>query len=639
MFIQKKVPMQRPMLLIACAIFAGLTTHGDAQEKSVRPGINDTFKNPNVKDFVERFEIESREVFLKREEILGACGLKGGETLADIGSGTGLFTRLFSKAVGSQGRVIAVDISQNFLDHIQKTSRELELRNIDTLLCTADSTELQSESIDVAYICDTYHHFEFPTKTMTSLFRALRPGGRVVLIDFKRIQGESSEWTMSHVRAGQEVFEKEILDVGFKKLDENKEILKENYFIVFQKPVTTAADSTNSKTRIIAGQPSFEVKTPEVELAITEVGGHMAPVTFYRNSDRPIAPYHISPWQEESGPAMPAPVLVPLRGDFFCMPFGGNAESVNGESHPPHGEVASSKWRLVANERSEKSSSLVLELQTEIRKGKVTKEISLVDGQNVVYTKHTIEGFVGSAPLGHHATLAIPEQTDAVRLAASPYRFGQTYPGTFSDPKQREYQFLQPGVRWESMSKVPVAWKGGNDVDLSKEATREGFADLVQIFNKLPLEGVNDSAVPSVAWMTATFPQQGYVWFSLKNPKLLNSTVFWMENRGRHGYPWNGRNRCLGLEDVTAHFADGLKASVEPNALQRESIATAIQLSEAKPTVVPYIQGVAKVPEQFDIVETITFAPGRITLRSQSGQSVSVPVDHEFLTTLQLQGK
>lgn len=622
-----------------CATFLEVSTQVLAQEKSVRPGINDTFVNPNVKDFVERFEIESREVFLRRDEILKACEFKGGETVADIGAGTGLFSRLFSKAVGPQGRVIAVDISKNFIDHIQKTSRELGLRNIDTLLCTADSTELPPESVDVAYICDTYHHFEYPTKTMTSLLKALRPGGRVIVIDFKRIEGESTEWTMSHVRAGQEVFEKEILEAGFKKIGENKEILKENYFLVFQKQDPTASNSDDSSTQLIAGQRSFVAKTSDVELAITELGGHMAPVTFYRNSEKPIAPYHISPWQEESGPTMPAPVLVPLRGDFFCMPFGGNAESVNGESHPPHGEVASSKWRLVSNVRNESSSRLVLELETAIRKGKVTKEISLLDGQNVVYTKHTIEGFAGRAPLGHHATLALPEKTDAVHLAASPYRFGQTYPGTFSDPKQREYQALEPGVRWDSMTKVPVAWKGGSDADLSREPTREGFADLVQIFNKLPSEGVKDGAIPSVAWMTATFPQQGYVWFSLKDPKILNSTVFWMENRGRHGYPWNGRNRCLGLEDVTAHFADGLKASVEPNALHRESIATALQLSADKPTVVPYIQGVAKVPEAFDVVETITFEPGRITLRSQSGQKVSVPVEHEFLTTLSLQGK
>ena len=66
----------------------------------MRPGINDSFKDPNVKEFVERFEIESREVFAKRDEILKACGIKEGQTLADIGAGTGLFTRMFSKAVG-----------------------------------------------------------------------------------------------------------------------------------------------------------------------------------------------------------------------------------------------------------------------------------------------------------------------------------------------------------------------------------------------------------------------------------------------------------------------------------------------------------------------------------------------------------
>ena len=603
-------------------------TSTQAQEKSVRPGINDSFKDPNVKEFVERFEIESREVFAKRDEILKACGIKEGQTLADIGAGTGLFTRMFSKAVGSDGRVIAVDISENFLSHIQKTSRELNLRNIDTLLCKPDSTELVPESVDVAFICDTYHHFEFPNKTMTSLLGALRPGGRVVLIDFKRIRGESTDWTMSHVRAGQEVFEGEILEVGFRKVAEYKDILKENYMVVFQKPSPSDSEVVAPGGSVIAGQPSFLAQSPEVELAITELGGHMAPVTFYRNTDNPVQPYHISPWQEESGPQMPAPVLVPLRGDFFCMPFGGNSESVSGESHPPHGEVASSKWKLLANQHKDDIHRLTLELDTTIRKGKVTKEVSLIDGQNVVYTKHTIEGFAGRVPLGHHATLALPERLDAVKLSASPYRFGMTYPGTFSDPAQREYQALQPGQRWNSMSQVPMAWKGAEDADLSKQPTRQGFADLVQIFN--------DPAQAPVAWMTATFVDQGYVWFSLKDPAILNSTVFWMENRGRHGYPWNGRNRCLGLEDVTAYFADGLKASSEDNALEREGIRTALKLVADKPTVVPYIQGVVKVSSAFDIVKTIEFQPGKITLISASGEKVTVPVRHEFLSTHKL---
>jgi SAM-dependent methyltransferase/predicted peroxiredoxin len=206
-----------------------------AQEKSVRPGINDTFRDPDPKAFTERFEIESREVFAKRQEILEAIKLKPTDVVADIGAGTGLFTRLFASSLGQEGRVIAVDIAQKFLDHIEVTCREQNLRNVETVLCKDDSTELPPESVDVAFICDTYHHFEFPQKTMTSLLKALKPGGRVILIDFRRVEGESSDWTMDHVRAGQEVFEAEVLESGFRKADEIKDLLKENYMVVFER--------------------------------------------------------------------------------------------------------------------------------------------------------------------------------------------------------------------------------------------------------------------------------------------------------------------------------------------------------------------------------------------------------------------
>ena len=206
-----------------------------AQEKSVNPGINDSFRDPDVNEFTNRFEVESREIFARRREIVAACQIKPGETVADIGAGTGLFTRLFADAVGKKGRVIAVDISQKFLDHIASASREEGRRNVDTLLATAASTGLAPASIDVAFICDTYHHFEFPQKSMTSLFQAVRPGGRVILIDFRRIPGTSSDWVMNHVRAGQEVFEAEIVAAGFEKVSEEPELLQENYFVVFTK--------------------------------------------------------------------------------------------------------------------------------------------------------------------------------------------------------------------------------------------------------------------------------------------------------------------------------------------------------------------------------------------------------------------
>lgn len=214
----------------------GLAGNVSAQEKSVRPGVNDNFKNPNAKQFVERFETESREVFAKRKEIADACPIQPGQTVADIGAGTGLFTRIFSEKVGPEGKVIAVDIAKNFVDHIAKVSSDLGQKNVTTQLCTADSTGLTANTVDVAYICDVYHHFEYPEKSMKSLYEAIRPGGKVVLVEFHRIEGKSSEFSLKHVRAGQEVFEAEIAKVGFKKVKEIPDLLKENYMVIFEKP-------------------------------------------------------------------------------------------------------------------------------------------------------------------------------------------------------------------------------------------------------------------------------------------------------------------------------------------------------------------------------------------------------------------
>jgi predicted methyltransferase len=71
-----------------------------AQEKSVKPGINDPFRNPDVEKYKGTFEGECREVYVHREKIVAACGVKPGMVVADVGAGTGLHTRLFAKAVG-----------------------------------------------------------------------------------------------------------------------------------------------------------------------------------------------------------------------------------------------------------------------------------------------------------------------------------------------------------------------------------------------------------------------------------------------------------------------------------------------------------------------------------------------------------
>jgi ubiquinone/menaquinone biosynthesis C-methylase UbiE len=215
------------LLLLAQPLFA--------QEKSVNPGINKTFESPNVPEFIERFEKEGRDAFDHRKDIVAALDLKPGMVVADVGAGTGLFTRMFSPLVGESGKVFAVDITPKFVAHVEGLAAEQNLKNVVGVVCAPNDVRLPPRSVDLAFICDTYHHFEFPLATMRSIHKALKPEGQLVLIDFHRIKGVSSEWVMSHVRAGQEVFTQEIVEAGFKQVGEEKDVLKESYFLRFEK--------------------------------------------------------------------------------------------------------------------------------------------------------------------------------------------------------------------------------------------------------------------------------------------------------------------------------------------------------------------------------------------------------------------
>ena len=208
-----------------------------AHESSVAPGINKSYEGADVDKFTERFESESREVYTERERIVADIAPPPGAAIADIGAGTGFYTVLFAHAVGPQGKVYAVDITPEFVGHIQQRAADEKLNNVEAVLCKEDSVELPPDSIDLAFICDTYHHFEYPRSTLASLHRALRRGGEVIVIDFIREEGVSRDWVLEHVRAGQAAVVAEFSEAGFDLVSEgaNTAELTENYFLRFRK--------------------------------------------------------------------------------------------------------------------------------------------------------------------------------------------------------------------------------------------------------------------------------------------------------------------------------------------------------------------------------------------------------------------
>jgi ubiquinone/menaquinone biosynthesis C-methylase UbiE len=216
----------------------GTAVAESAVEQSVRPNINENFLDANldVEQWLSRFEGESREVFAGRDGVVQACGIKPGASVADIGAGTGLYTMLFAKAAGPEGWVYGVDISARFLEHLNQRADNRGVKNITAVLGSQRSVNLPPDSIDLAFVCDTYHHFEYPRSMLRSLHRGLRDGGHLIIVDFERVPGESREWILNHVRAGKEDVRREVEAAGFEFVEEVEiASFQENYFLRFRK--------------------------------------------------------------------------------------------------------------------------------------------------------------------------------------------------------------------------------------------------------------------------------------------------------------------------------------------------------------------------------------------------------------------
>ncbi len=200
--------------------------------------MNKKFTDPNadVQHFVGRFESDSRDIYVKRREIARAVGLRPGDVVADIGAGTGLFSLLFAEQVGPKGAVYAVDIGPAFVKYIGDRAKQQGCEAIvKPVLDTQDSAALASDSIDVAFVCDTYHHFEHPEKMLASIGNALRPGGRLVVIDFD-LRENSSEYVKLRARAPQEVYRREIAAAGFDLVEtKNAPLLADKFYDEFRR--------------------------------------------------------------------------------------------------------------------------------------------------------------------------------------------------------------------------------------------------------------------------------------------------------------------------------------------------------------------------------------------------------------------
>jgi ubiquinone/menaquinone biosynthesis C-methylase UbiE len=222
-----------PLLAAVLATFLFFTVNVGAQGAS--SPASKTFKGRVIAppmsyrgaDWLDR---PDRERTQQPEKVLDTLKIAPGSTVADIGAGTGYFSLRLAKRVGPQGRVLATDIQPQMLAFLKDNMRAHGIQNIELILCTPTDAKLPEGQLNLALMVDVYHELEYPEETIAQVRRALKPDGRLVLIEYR---GEDPtvpikpehKTTLSQVRT-------EVEPMGF-RLQEVLEFLPQQRIMIF----------------------------------------------------------------------------------------------------------------------------------------------------------------------------------------------------------------------------------------------------------------------------------------------------------------------------------------------------------------------------------------------------------------------
>ena len=177
-------------------------------------------------------ERESRQREEKPDLTVENLDLEPDDVVADIGAGSGYFSFRIAQEV-PEGEVYAVDIQPEMLEAIAFRQKDRQLENIETVLGAEDNPKLPPESIDLAFMVDAYHEFAYPREMMEGIVEALKPGGRVVLLEYRK---ENPMIMIKPLhKMTQKQVKKELKAVGL-KWDKTKQFLPEQHFLIFSKP-------------------------------------------------------------------------------------------------------------------------------------------------------------------------------------------------------------------------------------------------------------------------------------------------------------------------------------------------------------------------------------------------------------------
>jgi arsenite methyltransferase len=226
----KAVWNQRVKASLSASILVLALGIGRAQDTTPRTAEEMHKLHQNAGALMAVLDDPKRDAYQRPHEVITALKLKPGEVVADLGAGSGYFTFRLARHVGDTGRVYAVDVSPEMIVHLNRRIRDLKVNNVASVLCAPDDPLLPDCSVDRFFICDTWHHIGNHGHYLALMKKMLKPGGRVVMVDFKKEQ--TPVGPPMEMRISREDLVQEMESNGF-RLEAEHSFLDYQYFLVF----------------------------------------------------------------------------------------------------------------------------------------------------------------------------------------------------------------------------------------------------------------------------------------------------------------------------------------------------------------------------------------------------------------------
>jgi len=216
-------------LAMACCLLSVTVFAAEERQDHRRPA--------DIKQYLEQLDSEDRDQYQKPRQVIDALNLKPGLAVADLGSGSGYFTRRFIEAVTETGKVYAVDVEPEMLKYAEESVVHMHRSyTAEFILARPDNPKLPYGSIDLLFLCNTYHHLEERTKYFSDTKSSLKPGGRLAIIDFYNDERSGELGFPKQHLVSRETVIAELTKAGYRLVREHT-FLPRQYFLEFV-PVT-----------------------------------------------------------------------------------------------------------------------------------------------------------------------------------------------------------------------------------------------------------------------------------------------------------------------------------------------------------------------------------------------------------------